>query len=296
MRRGSINGNIKVWALALSVLLHIGVMGGFVFMSFGGEETEANDERAPARLSRNIIPVRADKNFIKPKVIKPNLLDSGEIEISDLPKTEIKRISNNKTTSDAGSKNINLVEESFVIDADRIEFFSSTAFRKKVCFVVDSSGSMQGSFGWVKEQLTRSISNLEQDQYFNIIFFGSDALTQFGDDKFVRASNKNKQRAKKFISMIRPSGGTNALAGLKKALRVCAMDEPWQAAVFFLTDGFELGGEGSADFAAEVNNFRKALAPATKINTIGFEVNAENRNMLINIASSAGGSFVEYEF
>ena len=171
MRQRNFKAGVRVWAIVLSVVVHLGVLGSFIFVTFNDGDAVANPKKQPMRLSRNILPVKAEKNFIKPKVVKPNLLDAGDIEISALPKTLTKRITDNKTTSDAGSKNINLVEGSFVMSAERIEFFSSTTFRKKVCFVVDSSGSMQGSFGWVKEQLVESISNLEQDQYFNIIFF-----------------------------------------------------------------------------------------------------------------------------
>ena len=123
-----------------------------------------------------------------------------------------------------------------------VEFFGSWTDRRKVCYLVDCSGSMQGIFGRVRKKLKESIANLQPDQYFYIIFFSSN-LSESGEGHLLRATEPAKSAAYDFIDSIRPAGQTNALAALERAVQIRDSSNISPSVVYFLTDGFELTTE-----------------------------------------------------
>ncbi|MFH1615609.1 MAG: VWA domain-containing protein [Planctomycetota bacterium] len=171
------------------------------------------------------------------------------------------------------------------------DFFGIPADERKLCYVVDCSGSMQGIFSVVLENLRQSISTLQPDQYFALILFGGDRLQLYHDGRLIRATGRTVSDAQRFIERSSPHGRTNAMDAVKKAL--LARDETGckPDVIYFLTDGFELSEQDSLSFAADVENLRKNLAPNTKINTIGFWTQKNDCALLENIARRSGGQF-----
>jgi len=151
---------------------------------------------------------------------------------------------------------------------------------------------MRGMFGRVRRELTESIDKLWADQYFYIIFFGGGKIYETGGGKLVRATEKAKRQAYDLIKSVRPGGQTNAMAALKRAMQT--RDEQWQAAtvVYFLTDGFELTGEAAEDFLRQMLKMQKQFAPSTRINTIGFWPQSDDRSLLERLARQSGGESV----
>lgn len=158
---------------------------------------------------------------------------------------------------------------------------------------------MSGMFGWVREQLKQSIESLEQDQYFCIIFFGSDSIFKFGDGKLVRASNKTKQEAVEFINTVQPAGKADAFSALKAAIQTRDAVGSAPLLIYFLTDGFELADESSDLSEWKITNYIKDYAPSIQFNTIGFWPQEQDRSLLEAIAKESGGQFIiitdEYE-
>jgi hypothetical protein len=64
------------------------------------------------------------------------------------------------------------------------------------------------------------------------------------------------------------------------------------AVIYFLTDGFDLAPRDADDLPAAVGSLRKQLAPAAKINTIGFWTQPHDCDVLKKIATDSGGEFV----
>jgi hypothetical protein len=174
----------------------------------------------------------------------------------------------------------------------KIEFFGSFAEQRNVCYLVDCSGSMQGVFGRVRKKLKESIAGLQPDQYFYIIFFGGDKLFEFGDGRLLRATQKIKSAAYDFIDLVQPAGRTNALAALERAVQIRDQRGVSSSIVYFLTDGFELTTEDAKRFPQKIANLQKRFAPMTRINTIGFWPQGNDRKMLEAIAKQSGGEFV----
>ena len=173
-----------------------------------------------------------------------------------------------------------------------IEFFGSFTDQRKVCYLVDCSGSMQGVFGQVRKKLSESIRSLQPDQYFYIIFFGGDRLFEYGDGRLLRATEQAKSAAYEFIDSIQPAGQTNALAAMERAVQIRDGRAQKPSVVYFLTDGFELTGEDEQRFSQKIANLLARFAPTTRINTIGFWPQSDDRKMLKKIARQSSGEFV----
>ncbi|MBN1816905.1 MAG: VWA domain-containing protein [Sedimentisphaerales bacterium] len=178
-----------------------------------------------------------------------------------------------------------------------VSFFGQYAGSRKICYVVDASGSMHGRLGQVKTQLTDSIEQLRPDQFFYIIFFqDGDRLLETGGGRLVRATPANKEQARAFIDGVIPSGPTNAVNALQRAMQIRDSQGRTAELIYFLTDGFDLGeGTGVEMFAAQIENVRKDLASGTRINTIGFWVEPEDVAILRHIARQSGGAFTNIE-
>ncbi len=176
------------------------------------------------------------------------------------------------------------------------EFFGQLSADRKICYVVDASGSMLGRFDPVRDQLRQSLASLAPDQYFYIIFFqDGDKLIESANGRFVRASPASVQAAYEFIASIRPKGGTNAVEGLRRGMSIRDSAGQGPGLIYFLTDGFDLEQNGVEGFARRIENLRKTLAPRTKINTIGFRAEQTDLQILRDIAAASGGQFSSVE-
>ncbi len=178
------------------------------------------------------------------------------------------------------------------LPARNIEFFGSSTYERKICYVVDCSGSMQGVFGQVQRKLKDSIAALRPNQYFYVIFFGGQKLFESGQGLLIRATDKAKAAACDFIDSIRPAGATNAADALARALQIQDEEGRRPPVLYFLTDGFELDPLRADAFSQTVIQMIKTGAPSIKINTIGFWPHAADKVMLESIASSTGGQAI----
>jgi len=174
----------------------------------------------------------------------------------------------------------------------KIEFFGSWTEERKICYLVDCSGSMQGTFGRVRKKLVESVKSLQPDQYFYIIFFGGDKLFELGSGRLLQATEENKSAAYNFIQSVRPAGQTNAMAAMERVVQIRDGRGTAPSIVYFLTDGSELTSEDSQRFSQKITSLLKQFAPETKINTIGFWLQDNDRKMLETIAQQTGGELV----
>ncbi|HEV58545.1 MAG TPA: hypothetical protein ENN87_13805 [Phycisphaerales bacterium] len=178
-----------------------------------------------------------------------------------------------------------------------VSFFGQATTVRKICYVVDATGSMHGRFGLVKQQLTDSIRRLDPDQYFYIIFFlDGDRLLETGGGRLVRATPAAKAQAEAFIDAVRPSGATNAVAALRRGMEI--RDALGQAPqlIYFLTDGFDLGETvGIDDFVARIEQTRRQLAPHSRVHTIGFWTESGDVEILKRLAEQSGGVFTHVQ-
>lgn len=176
--------------------------------------------------------------------------------------------------------------------AGNIEFFDSPAQGRRICYVVDCSGSMRGLWRRVQEELIDSIGKLQQDCYFCVIVFGGGSILESGGGKMVRATKQAREEAYSFIGSIQPRGVTNATDALERAIMIKDRAGVGASAIYFLTDGFELSEQDGSRFAHKVATIHRSFAPEAQINTIGFWCTEQDGKVLDRIAKESGGKFV----
>jgi hypothetical protein len=292
------SGGVTFWAWMVSIAVHLIVLTALGFVRFSGGEAVVKQKPVPtATISQVKKLVQAAGVIPKPKVKRPAKEGFTKNSYSLLPANEIfgtvKLAS--KDWPNLAKPSVSMGEISLPSSSnlrEGIEFFGSFTDERKVCFVVDCSGSMRGVFGQVQKKLSESIGNLQPDQYFYIIFFGGDRLFEFGEGKLLRATEEVKSAAYKFIDSIQPAGQTNALAAFERAVQIRDSIAQSPAVVYFLTDGFELTGEDEQRFSQEVASLLAKFAPRTRINMIGFWPQSNDSEMLRTIARQSGGDFV----
>jgi hypothetical protein len=278
-----------------SIAVHLIVLVVFGLVKFSQSKTQLRDVPIPtATVSQVKKLIEAAPIIPKPKIKKP-----GKAEFAGGMDTAAHKLTagrifeaarpGNKVFGDLAKPS---VSESVYVLSPRIEFFGSFTDLRKVCYLVDCSGSMQGVFGRVQRKLKESISGLQADQYFYIIFFGADKLFESGGGRLLRAGEKAKSSAYDFIDSIQPAGLTNAPAALERAVQIRDGRGISPSVIYFLTDGFELTAKGTQIFSQRVADLLKRFAPSTRINTIGFWPQSSDRKMLEEIARQSGGEFV----
>ena len=293
-------GSIKLWAWMVSIMLHIAALTVFGIAKFSHSVV---DTQQYATVVTNVSHVQKLIESVqvipKPKVTKSvasrlmgnenRVLQANSLFTSvnfdrrrcDIVSGEVPVISREQFSV---SEKINL--------PSNVEFFGSYTNDRKICYVVDCSGSMKGVFGSVKRELKESISSLQSDQYFDIIFFGDNKLFEYGNGKLVRASVNAKSAAYNFIDLIKARGQTDALSALEKSIETRDSSGPAASVIYFLTDGFELAATDAQKFPQKVSVLLRKFAPATKINTIGFWPQTDDRRMLEMLARQSGGEFI----
>jgi hypothetical protein len=174
---------------------------------------------------------------------------------------------------------------------------SADASFQSVCFVVDCSGSMTGTFERVRRHLKDSIAKLGSDRDFCLIFFGGGKLFEFSggsDNGGQRATPRTKQAAYRFIDSIEPGGRTNALPALERALRKTGDEHEGPSVVYLLTDGLDLAGRDARLFGERLAHLvgLGRESPMRRVNTIGFWPESRDIALLKDIAGQTGGQFV----
>jgi len=222
-----------------------------------------------------------DSRRKKPVAVKP----AGDIfEHSEKPFRNRRQLLSPFTSSESGQLHPG--------QAAQVNFFASSSTGRKVCFLVDCSGSMHGVFKTVKSNLTSCIKNLQPDQFFYIIFFGNGQLIEFGDGRLLRARAETKTAACDFIDSVRPAGQTNAFDALKRSLQLRDASGMPPSLIYLLTDGFELANANTDDFSLQIERLLRQLkssAKPVKIHTIGFWPQNRDKKLLLKIAGATGG-------
>jgi hypothetical protein len=292
------SGGVRFWAWTASIAVHLIVLMTLGFVKFSQSETGVKQKPVPtAKISQIKKLVQAAPIIPKPKVKRSAKGRFTEKSDRLLPVNQVfgavkpvYRDWPSWTEPSVSMSGFTLPSSSNL--GEGIEFFGSFTNERKVCYVVDCSGSMQGVFGQVQKKLSESIRGLQPDQYFYIIFFGGNRLFEFGDGKLLRATEEVKSAAYEFIDSIQPAGQTNALAAFGRAVQIRDSMGKSPAVVYFLTDGFELTSEDERRFSQKVAGLLAKFAPRTRINMIGFWPQSDDCEMLRTIAGLSGGDFV----
>lgn len=298
---GQSGTNTSAWAFGIAIGIHIVILCILAGKTLSRAAAENNTSETPSATISQIASLSETSAIApKPKIVEaPQLARAQSVAKSwSLPTlSQQYRVSTGTDQTDltplaSTSGNEKPMQAASAIRSGRIEFFGNYTYDRKVCFVVDCSGSMKGLFGQVVRQLQQTIDALEPDQSFYIIFFGGNSLHEYGNGKMVRASPAAKDAAGKFAQSIKPSGTTDAMRAIKRAMEIKDSRGNKPAVIYFLTDGFEIDGAAGKDFCKKIDKLRQDMTPKTKINTIGFWTQKNDRPMLETLASDSGGRCV----
>ena len=193
------------------------------------------------------------------------------------------------------------------VEGQGSKFFGMAAYGDHFVYVLDISGSMarqsqignysEETFGGeapmmvaqvrgrrpsrfdiARNELMRSIENLNEEQSFCVILFNARDEVMFGWNaaRLMVATNKNKRRLGDWLTGVRPKGGTNPADALREGFDV----QP--DAIFLLSDG-EFNHPGAADRVLHQNVDRKI-----PLHTVAFE-SASSRRRLRRYSEATDG-------
>ena len=285
------HGKVCYWALIFSVAAHSVTLAVFTGVKLSGR-TEAKVTPKPVISLQMIERVVAERTP-KPKPrIEPIVEPAVESESQLAPLVAEPKPP--EPVADAPMEAPHVAEPVAQTQPqpDEVEFFGQKSMVRRVCYVVDCSGSMYGRMYQVKDQLKQSILNLNSRQSFSVVFFmeGQTVLTSGGT--LAPATAGAKSTALELIESVRPSGSTDAEHALEQAMQLKDVSGNGAEAVYFLTDGFDLDSENSRLFAEKVNRLRNAHACDAVLHTIGFDAQPRDRQMLRRLAQNTGGAFI----
>ncbi len=295
---------------AISMVLHIGVLVGLaalghVHHSNGGLALRASFDEAVALEDLNVdfsqattaasaassASLRLDR--IQPEtVLEITPLDSQAIVAMEMqPRMALDGDGLWGTTDSEGIEGLLPIGPAdFAIDddnsqGDRAQFFGVSARGKKFVFLVDCSGSMRGvRWNSARNELIRSLRNLQEEQLFCVLLYSSQSWSYNGNvslASYMTATPENLDLVSAWLNAQSPGGGTLPLPSVKEGLGL----KP--DAMFLLSDG-ELQDD-SRGFLLR-NNARQSAEDVTPVHTIsaGLGYGAE---LLQVIAGENGGVF-----
>lgn len=292
MVKGPRTKSVAVWAWSLSIGLHVILFGAFAIIKFSN--AAAADTDAPPVSLATVKKIAEDTPILpKPKIITPLSATRNTPAPVDLTQGASRKRNPiySKSSRLSASSHATIIPAA-AISTPNVDFFGSASKLRKICYVVDCSGSMHGLFSHVRKQLRSSIAKLEPDQYFYIIFFRGDKLVESGYGRLKRATPHSKSQAYKFIDSIKIGGTTNAINAIKRSMQITDAANMPPEQIYFLTDGFDLNPSETEDFGTVLEKMRKKLAPGARINTIGFWIEPSDEKILRAVADHSGGQFV----
>jgi Mg-chelatase subunit ChlD len=301
---------VKVYALIVSVFVHAAALAVFAAVKLSQSAPLPLQSITTVSISQAVNLAERSSVAPKPRVVPANPVVEGrpivrakETAPSNLKSRGPEQIPNpsyQSIPSNAIRREPAELPTANETQTAQAEFFGSTAQGRRICYVVDCSGSMQGLWQRVRGELIESIGRLQPDQYFCVIAFGADSVQESGGGKpfdgaqgrMVRASDRAKKDAYSFVDSLRPAGTTNALAAIRSAVQIRDDTNVGPTVIYFLTDGFELGEQDGAQLAHQIMTMQRSFSPKTQINTIGFWPGEQDRRTLERIAGQSGGEFV----
>ncbi len=161
--------------------------------------------------------------------------------------------------------------------------------KREVTVVIDRSGSMAGEkMDQARAAAIQVVEGLDEGEFFNLIVY-NEAVEPFAE-RPVEVNRENIIRARRFISGIRVSGGTNIHGALQQAI-LQPVHHGTVPIVLFLTDGLPTIGETSEKRIRE--NAQDANKGRRRIFTFGVGVDV-NTPLLSRLArdSRAAATYV----
>ncbi|MDY7231047.1 VIT and vWA domain-containing protein [Hyalangium rubrum] len=150
--------------------------------------------------------------------------------------------------------------------APKTEVNPSEVAAKRVTFVIDTSGSMQGNRMQIaKDALKYCVTRLNPQDTFNVVRFSTDVEPLF---PALRTANKeNIEKAVSFVNQLEAIGGTAIDEALVRGLQDNDGKSPTPHLLLFITDGLPTIGDTDENTIAQ--HAREARKVKTRLFTFG---------------------------
>jgi Ca-activated chloride channel family protein len=170
--------------------------------------------------------------------------------------------------------------------APKSEVKADEVAAKRVTFVIDTSGSMQGErMKIARDALKYCVTRLNPQDSFNIVRFSTDVEPLF---PALRTANKeNIDKAVNFVGQLEAMGGTAIDEALLRGLQDNTGDSPTPHLLMFITDGQPTIGETDENLIAQ--NAKKGRKTKTRLFTFGVGDDL-NARLLDRLAEDGTGS------
>ncbi|HEX6960930.1 MAG TPA: hypothetical protein VF175_03630 [Lacipirellula sp.] len=173
-------------------------------------------------------------------------------------------------------------------EAPMAKFFGQEIAGRRIVFVLDNSGSMQGGrLETVIAELLRCVDSLREDQEFYVIFHSDMVYPLFYPDpvdRYLRPTPANKRALARWLETVELCLGDS----VDEALAIAAMIEP--DTVFLLSDG-RIQSQKTLRYLLD------SRARSFPIHTfaVGMGSSVAGRRNLADVAAANGGEFRESE-
>lgn len=155
-----------------------------------------------------------------------------------------------------------------------LETKNTKVIPKDVVFVLDTSGSMAGAkLEQAKKALAFCVENLNDGDRFEVMRFSTEVEPLF--DALTEATTEHRSRAQKFVSGLKPIGGTAIDDALKKAVALRPKHGSRPYVIVFLTDGRPTVGNVNEDQILE--NATRSKTGLTRIFCFGIGTDVNTR-------------------
>ena len=290
-------GQVRYWALGISVAVHTVALGVFTGIKLSNPVSSELEE---ASVSMRMVETVIEKPIVKPK---PKVELIQRVRPAPKPKPQVKPepkpliVEKEEPVVKPVPEPVAVVEPVPAIAkpvVHEVEFFGQKSIVQRICYVVDCSGSMYGQMYRVKEQLKQSILKLDSQQAFCVLFFmDGRQLLMTGSGRLESATARSKSQALELVDKVKPAGSTDAIHALECAVRLRDAGGHYPEIIYFLTDGFDFDESGSQLFLQGIDGLRKSFAPSAVLHTIGFWPQNHDRKMLETLARNTGGDYIE---
>lgn len=162
-------------------------------------------------------------------------------------------------------------------------FFGIEAQGSRFAYIVDISGSMSqgGRMEAMQAELIRSITELNSQVQFYVVFYSEDAFALGNRRRWVDATADGKRWARREIASIDSLGSTKPVP----AFELVSQIRPRADAIYFMTDGQFANGDRDVDTILALNRERP-----TPVHCITF-VTRDGEASMRRIAEMTGGSY-----
>jgi hypothetical protein len=219
---------VAMIALGLLSLVHEDAWHGVKLLASHGDELES-----PLLDETRVETVKLETSAADAAAIEPiRLFDVSTVATADLAALEALSERASEASGFDGLALAGAGESDGQGGQASADFFGIGGYGQSFVYVVDCSGSMNEDrkFERAMYELLHSIEQLASDQRYFVIFY-NDMAYPMDADAPVLATEDEFARTRRWISHIRPDGGTNPLPALLFALSL----RP--DAIYFLSDG-----------------------------------------------------------